>query len=160
MTYKPLDISKSLRYLSHPVAVITVNDGKQLNGMTAAWITQISIEPPILCTAISPKRHTWDMLKDIDYFGVCQLADFQKDISNIFGSLCGRSANKFEQLDIVPFMGAHNVPLIPNTIAAFVCRKTHQVEQGDHWAVFGEVVEAWKGPEARPLNWHRSRYLE
>ncbi len=159
MTFEPLDPGKALSFLSHPVTIITANDGKQLNGMTAAWTTQISIDPPILCTSISPLRHTWDMLKDIEYFGVCQLAEGQEKIGMTFGTKSGRDLDKFELMNLEPFMAAHDVPLVPGSLAGFVCRKAHQTEQGDHWALFGEVIEAWQG-EGKPLNWHRSKYLE
>ncbi|MDO9538359.1 MAG: flavin reductase family protein [Thermoplasmata archaeon] len=156
--FKPLTTGKALSFISHPVAIITVNDGKKINGMTAAWVTQISIEPPILCVSISPKRHTWKMLAKVEYFGVCMLAEGQEKIANVFGTKSGNNVDKFGMMDIAPFMGAHKVPLIPDSLAGFVCRKSHQVEQGDHFALFGEVVEAWKGPEKRPLNWFKSGY--
>ena len=159
MTFESLAPKKALSFLSHPVTIITANDGNALNGMTAAWTTQISIDPPILCTSISPKRHTWEMLKSTEYFGVCQLTEAQQEVSDVFGSKSGRNTDKWKVIGQEPFMGAHGVPLVPGSLAAFVCKKTHQVEQGDHWALFGEVVEAWKGEDARPLNWHRSKYL-
>lgn len=155
---KPLPLSKALGHISHPVAIITVNDGKKLNGMTAAWVTQISIEPPVLCTSISPLRHTWDMLKDQEYFGVCMLSGDQEKESNFFGTKSGRKVDKFKAMCIEPFMATHGVPLLPDAVAGFVCRKTHQVEQGDHWALFGEVVEAWKGPNNAPMNFFKSKY--
>jgi len=159
MTFQTLAPGKALSFLSHPVTIITANDGKQKSGMTAAWTTQISIDPPILCTSISPKRHTWDMLANAEYFGVCQLTKDQIEASNIFGSKSGRNVDKFELMGLEPFMAAHDVPLVPGSLAGFVCRKTHQTEQGDHWVLFGEVVEAWQG-EGKPLNWHRSKYLD
>jgi len=158
MTFKPLAPSKALSHISHPVAIITVNDGKKLNGMTAAWVTQVSIDPPMLCTSISPLRHTWDMLRDAEYFGVCMLSKDQEKESTFFGTKSGRKLDKFKALGIEPFMAAHGVPLIPGSVAGFVCRKSHQVEQGDHWALFSEVVEAWKGPDTQPLNYFRSKY--
>ncbi len=156
--YKKLAPSRALSHISHPVAIITVNDGKKLNGMTAAWVTQISIDPPMLCTSISPLRHTWDMLENVEHFGVCMLSKDQEKESNFFGSKSGRKTDKFKAMGIEPFMAANDVPLLPNCVASFVCRKTHQVEQGDHFALFGEVVEAWKGPDTVPLNYFKSKY--
>ncbi|MBA3045270.1 MAG: flavin reductase family protein [Candidatus Thermoplasmatota archaeon] len=156
--FKPLSPGSALGHISHPVAIITVNDGKNFNGMTAAWVTQISIKPPIMCVSISPKRHTWAMLENVEYFGVSMLGKDQEEESNFFGSKSGRKMDKFKHMAIEPFMAAHGVPLIPGSVAGFVCRKTHQVEQGDHYALFGEVVEAWKGTDNVPLNFFRSKY--
>jgi flavin reductase (DIM6/NTAB) family NADH-FMN oxidoreductase RutF len=155
---KPLAPGKALSHISHPVAIITVNDGKKLNGMTAAWVTQISIDPPILCVSISPKRHTWEMLKGVEFFGVSMLSKDQEGESDFFGSKSGKKVDKFKAMGIEPFMAAHDVPLLTGSVAGFVCRKTHQVEQGDHWALFGEVVEAWKGHDNVPLNFFKSGY--
>jgi len=159
VTFQHLDTKNALAFISNPVTIITTNDGNLKNGMTAVWMSPISIEPPILCVSISPKRHTWDMLTCLEYFGVCQLAKGQEGIGMKFGTGSGRDADKFELLGMEPFMASHDVPLVPGSLAGFVCRKTHQVEQGDHWALFGEVVEAWKG-DGQPLNWHRSKYQE
>jgi flavin reductase (DIM6/NTAB) family NADH-FMN oxidoreductase RutF len=158
MIFKPLAPSRALSHVSHPVAIVTVNDGRKLNGMTAAWVSQVSISPPILMVSISPKRHTWDMLKGVEHFGICMLSKDQEKESDIFGSKSGRRTDKFKLMGIEPFMAAHDVPLLPGSVAGFVCRKTGQVEQGDHWALFGEVVEAWKGPETVPLNYYKSGY--
>ena len=157
--FQSLDNKKALSFISHPVAIITTNDGKLKNGMTAAWVTQISIDPPILCVSISPNRHTWDMMANVEYFGVCMLAKGQEERGMKFGTKSGRDLDKFELMNLQPFMAAHDVPIVPGSLAGFVCRKTHETEQGDHWALFGEVVEAWQG-EGKPLNWHRSKYLE
>lgn len=156
--FKPLAPSRALSHISHPVAIVTVNDGKKLNGMTAAWVSQVSISPPILMVSISPKRHTWDMLEDVEHFGICMLSKDQESESNYFGTKSGRRTDKFKAMGIEPFMAAHDVPLLPGSVAGFVCRRTHQVEQGDHFALFGQVVEAWKGPDAPPLNYFKSGY--
>jgi flavin reductase (DIM6/NTAB) family NADH-FMN oxidoreductase RutF len=156
--FKPLAPGKALSHISHPVAIITVNDGKKMSGMTAAWVTQISISPPVLCVSISPKRHTWDMMENVKFFGVSMMGKGQEKESDFFGSKSGRKTDKFKAMGIGPFMAAHGVPLIPGSVAGFVCRKTHQTEQGDHWALFGEVIEAWKGPDVQPLNFFKSAY--
>ena len=156
--FQPLDPKKALSFLSHPVTIITANDGKLKNGMTAAWTTQISIDPPILCTSISPLRYTWKMLENVEYFGVSLLGNGQERVAEVFGTTSGKNTDKFAAMGMDPFMAMENVPLIPGSPAAFVCRKGDCIEQGDHFAVFGEVVEAWLGLDNEPLNWFKSAY--
>ena len=158
MTFKPLDRKKALSFISHPIAIITANDGKLKNGMTAAWVTQISIDPPILCVSISPNRYTWKMLENTEYFGVSLLGNGQERVAEVFGTTSGKNTDKFAAMGMDPFMAMENIPLIPESLAGFVCKKTHQTEQGDHWALFGEVMEAWLGPDNEPLNWFKSAY--
>ena len=159
MNFKPLSVSKALSHISHPVAIISVRKGEELNGMTAAWVAQTSIKPPIVYVSISPNRHTWEMMRNTDYFGISLLGIGQERIAEIFGTMSGRDADKFGTLGIDPFLATEGVPLIPNSLAMFVCKKLKAVEMGDHFAVFGKVVEAWKGPEVKPLGWHKSNFI-
>jgi len=157
--FSPTDPGDALSYITHPVAIITANDGILKNGMTAIWLTRVSGDPPVLCVCISPKRHTWKMLEGREYFGVSILARGQEDIGMTFGTKSGRDTDKFSMLGMEPFMAAHDIPLVPGSLAGLVCRKTHQIMQGDHWVLFGEVVEAWEGGGDAALNWQRSGYL-
>jgi len=156
--YESLEPSKALSRLSHPVVIVTARTDDKMNGMTAAWASQISIEPPIMCVSISPLRYTWELLKEAENFGISVLGEGQERIAEVFGTTSGRNSDKFKVLGMEPFFGYGDVPLIPGSIAAFVCRKKDEVEQGDHFAVFGEVVEAWEGQERPPLRWFRSKY--
>ncbi len=156
--FEPMDVNEALSHISHPIVVVTARRGEETNGMTAAWASQISIEPPIMCVSISPERYTWEMLEGAGYFGVSILGQGQERIAEIFGTVSGREGDKFSMLGIDPFNAAEGIPLIPGSLAAFVCKKLDAFKQGDHFAVFGEVVEAWKGGELEPLRWFRSKY--
>lgn len=158
MSFEEMKVSKALSHLSHPIAIISVRNGEEMNGMTAAWVAQTSIDPPIGYVSISPARYTWEMMQKTDYFGVSVLSAGQERIAEIFGTKSGRDTNKFKTLGIDPFFGVEKMPLIPETLAAFVCKKVHAVEIGDHFALFGEVIEAWKGPGTEPLRWFKSKY--
>lgn len=152
------DKGKALSLISHPLAIITVRQGEKLNGMTAAWLSRISIDPPIVGVSISPSRYTWEMLQGSEYFGVSLLGTGQEEAAKVFGTESGRDKDKFEMLGIEPMMAAHDIPLIEGTLAAFVCKKLRTVEIGDHHQVFGEVVEAWKGKDMEPLQWFGSQF--
>ena len=156
--FKQLANRDALTLISHPVSIITARQGEKINGMTAAWVCEVSSEPPMLCVSIHPKRYTWQMLENSEFFGVCMLHAGQEKLAEAFGTASGRKTDKFEMLKIEPFLGKNDIPLIPGSLAAMVCKKIKSVEAGDHFAVFGEVIEAWKGPEARPLKWFKSKF--
>jgi flavin reductase (DIM6/NTAB) family NADH-FMN oxidoreductase RutF len=153
-----LEVSVALSNISHPVAIITTRSGEKINGMTAAWVAQTSIDPPIVYVSISPLRYTWEMVDGSDHFGVSLLGYGQEEIAEIFGTTSGRDRDKFGILGIEPFIALKDIPLIPSSVVAFVSKKIKCVEIGDHYAVFGEVVEAWKGPDSEPLGWFRSKF--
>jgi flavin reductase (DIM6/NTAB) family NADH-FMN oxidoreductase RutF len=156
MTFEEYDNSEVLSLISHPIAIITVCREGKLNGMTAAWVSRISIDPPVVCVSISPQRHTWESLEPTDHFGVSLLGKGQERLAMAFGTTSGRNTDKFTDNNVDPFIGAEGIPLISGSLGAFVCRKLKAVEAGDHIAVFGEVVQAWKGPDIKPLQWYRS----
>ncbi len=156
--FESLEVSGVLSQISHPVAIITTRQGEKINGMTAAWVAQTSIDPPIVYVSISPMRYTWEMIENSDHFGVSLLSYGQEEIAEIFGTTSGRDRNKFGILGIEPFIAMEDIPLIPSSVAAFVCKKMKCVEMGDHFAIFGEVVEAWEGPDNEPLGWFKSKF--
>ncbi|MBI5000351.1 MAG: flavin reductase [Euryarchaeota archaeon] len=155
-SFKPVKPGVALSNLPMPVTVITVKKGSAINGMAAAWVSQVSIKPPMLMAAISPKRYTWEMMDGVELFAVCVLGEGQKQVGKVFGSVSGRSKDKFKLLGIKPELGRGGTPLIPGSTAAMVCAKKDCVLAGDHYIVVGEVVEAWKGSDAAPLTWYRA----
>ena len=155
-SFKSIKPGQALTNLPMPVTVITVKKGGAINGMAAAWISQVSINPPMLMVAISPKRHTWEMMNGVDLFGVCVLGEDQMEAGKVFGTVSGRSKDKFKLLGIEPEFGPGGTPLIPGSIAAMVCIKKGCVLAGDHYIVIGEVAQSWKGSDAAPLTWYKA----
>ncbi len=148
-----MDAGDAPKKMPLPVVVVSAGDGKRMNGMTAAWITQVSAEPPMIMVAIRKSRYTWEIMKDTELFGISVLGAGQKKIAEIFGTMSGMDTDKFGEAGVEPVM-AGDVPLIPGSISAFVCRKGDVFEEGDHLAVFGDVIKAWAGDDSRPLMWY------
>jgi len=153
--YRRDDPNRVLACISHPVGILTVRRGEKINGMTVAWFSQISMNPPMVAVAVSPKRYTWELLKDEDHFGLSLLNEEQEDICELFGTVSGRSAEKFNMAGIEPFVGEASVPLIPGALAAGVFKKEKVIETGDHLLIVGRCIAAYAG-EGEPLNWYQS----
>lgn len=51
------------KYITQGVYIISVNNGEQKNAFTAAWVMQVSFDPPLLCFSINPKHHSYQILK-------------------------------------------------------------------------------------------------
>lgn len=151
---------EAVKYLPLPVVIVTARKGERVNGMTAAWISQVSAEPPIVMVAIRSERYTWELMDDTEYFGISILGDGQKDIAEFFGTVSGRDKDKFEETDIEPFYSEEGIPLIPDSIAAFMCKKREVVEIGDHLTVFGEAKKGWKGCKKEPLLWYERGIIQ
>ena len=146
--------SDAPKWLPLPVVIVSAGDGKRKNGMSAAWISQVSAEPPIIMVAIRESRYTWEIIKDVEFFGISVLGVGQERLAEFFGTVSGREVDKFSETGIEPSMYG-DVPLIPGSPCSFVCRKKDTFTVGDHIALFGEVVKAWEGEDRKPLIWHR-----
>lgn len=144
-----------IRYSSHfadPVVLVTVAHEGKANVMTAAWATPVSFEPPILMVSISPKRYTHDLIVGSGEFGVSILADDQKHLSTIAGTLSGAKVNKLERPEFETFAGEKiSAPLIAGARAWYECRLHDFHTIGDHTAFYGEVLASRADQSKSPL---------
>lgn len=139
------------------ITVVTTDNGGFLHGLTANSVTGLSQEPLLLLVCVDKKAHAHGEMLRCSSFGVNILADDQKDLSNLFaksgepekGSLRG-----------VPFhLGATGCPLIDGAMAHFECRRTGDLDGGDHTIFLGEVVAGGVDrEEASPLLYFRGGY--
>ncbi|MEM3509533.1 MAG: flavin reductase family protein, partial [Nitrososphaerota archaeon] len=81
------------------VYVIGSTNGKTINGMTSAWLTQISFNPLLIAVSIDINHYTCELIKRGNVFSVNVLYDDQKEIAKHFGSKSGKTFNKFSSID-------------------------------------------------------------
>ncbi|MEM4854193.1 MAG: flavin reductase, partial [Sulfolobales archaeon] len=62
-----------LDLVPHPLVIVTAGDpdtpGKR-GGMTAAWVTRVSWDPPLIAVAMTKGRHTYSLIKEFGAFAV------------------------------------------------------------------------------------------
>jgi len=137
-------------YISQGVFIVTAQADGKINGMTAAWVSQVSFKPRLLAVAIAPQRYTYELIEKSKVFCINVLSEDQIELAKHFGFQSGRKINKFET---VPFKYAlKGSPVILSAIAYFECEVTHMYETGDHILVVGEVSDyEVLRPNAKPL---------
>lgn len=124
-------------YIPQGVFIITAQADGKVNGMTAAWVSQVSFKPRLLAVAIAPQRYTYELIEKSKVFCINVLSEDQIEIAKHFGFVSGRKVNKFEN---IPFKYAlKGSPIILSAVAYFECEVTHLYEAGDHIIVVGEV---------------------
>lgn len=138
-----VQIRKALATLPNPVAVLTVNDDGEYNGMIASWITQISFDPPKVLVAVHPSRYTHQMITSVGAFNLNLITDEQSDLVAKFKSRDDSKMSKFAGLTVVE--GPGNQPYLPDSAAVLHCRLTETLDVGDHTLFIGEVYEATLG---------------
>jgi flavin reductase (DIM6/NTAB) family NADH-FMN oxidoreductase RutF len=135
-----------------PVALVTVATRERTNVMTVGWASPVSSKPPILMVSIAPGRFTHDLVLEAKEFGVSILADDQKKLSEIAGTLSGSNTNKlampgFETFDAKKI----KAPLVRGARAWFECALHSHHTVGDHTVFYGTVLRSTFDESKSPL---------
>lgn len=144
--------------ISHGVYVVTVKTEDKVNGMTAAWVSQVSFKPLLVMVSIAPARFTHGLVKRSGYFAINALSDDQKDVAKHFGFKSGRKVDKLRD---IPYSDAKNgSPVLSDALAFVECKLVDTFEAGDHTLFVGEVVDARLLNENKsPLLFHWEDYF-
>jgi flavin reductase (DIM6/NTAB) family NADH-FMN oxidoreductase RutF len=149
-----------------PVTLITTSWRGNANVMPAAFVTPLSIDPPLVGVAVHPARHTHDMIKYSEEFALNIPTRQLLHHVQYLGSTAGAEINKFE-LTRLPTFSARKVdaPLLEGCVGWIECGVHDAYVIGDHTLFVGKVVaasveqdafdETWllADPEERPLHY-------
>lgn len=137
--------------------VVTMNVDGELNGIAVAWITRVSIEPPMIVISIGKTRYSHELLSKGDRFGVCIMEKSEKKIVAYFGSKSGRDGNKF---DGIPYdLSKTGLPILRGTVAYLECAIKNRAVAGDHTLFIGEIVTRKLFREENPLLYGEHRII-
>jgi flavin reductase (DIM6/NTAB) family NADH-FMN oxidoreductase RutF len=131
-------LEKAMRRMPAPVAVIGASHGGVLGGLTAAWVTRVSLDPALLLVAVGHERYTWGLMNDSDQFTVSLPTASQIREARLFGLKSRKDVDKWAQVDHV--LLGEGIPAMKHCTARFLCRKTDAVKTGDHDCFVGEVI--------------------
>jgi len=151
MTIPETTHDESLHLIHSPVAVIgTAADGV-LGGLTCAWLTRVTTDPPRIVVAIAPERYTHGLLVVGGCFSVSILSEGQIDVGRLFGLHSRRERDKWSETDHVLLEGG--VPALAECAARLLCRLVEKVPVGDHDLFVGEIIgsDVVSGPPALPM---------
>jgi flavin reductase (DIM6/NTAB) family NADH-FMN oxidoreductase RutF len=143
--------------LIHPLPAFLVTcagkDG-QPNPIAIAWLTPVSINPPLLAFAIRPQRYSYELLQENPAFVVNVMA-YEQAVEVLFCGRCsGRNVDKFATANLTPVSAqAVNVPAIAEALAHVECEVEAEYPSGDHIIVVGRVVAVSAREEALAEGW-------
>ena len=126
-----------------PVTLLTARYRGKQNVMTAAWVTAVSSDPPMVAVAVHPGRYSYGLIEKSGQFGLNipprPLAEKVKRA----GSLSGADVDKFLQIGLTPYEGKQvAAPLIVECIGHLECGVVERIQAGDHTLFVGEIVAA------------------
>lgn len=144
--------------LVHGVYVVTTRLVDKINGMTAAWVSQVSLHPLLVMVSIAPPRYSHTLIKESGIFAINVLTNEQADLAKRFGYKSGRKIDKFAGLDCT--MAGSGAPVLPQAYAYLDLKLVHTFTAGDHTLFVGEVVEARiLHPQSHPLIFNKSDFF-
>jgi len=134
------EIKEVIDLLTHGVYVIGVKYKSRINGMTAAWVNQVSSQPPMISVAIGKNHYTSELIPKAKAFSVNILSSDQIGVAQKCGFVSGRRQNKLREEEIV--YQSTGAPILCNCAGYLDCELSHQIEVGDHILFVGIVIKA------------------
>lgn len=139
-----IDLSRATRLLqSGPIALVTARQRNKANVMVAAWVTNISNDPPMVALAVYPGRFTHDLIEKSGQFALNipprPLAERVKKIAET----SGEDSDKFVANKLTLYEGKQvNAPLIVECVGHLECGVTEVLRAGNHTLFLAEIVAA------------------
>jgi flavin reductase (DIM6/NTAB) family NADH-FMN oxidoreductase RutF len=144
--------------LVHGVYVVTTRVGEKINGMTAAWVSQVSLNPLLVMVSIAPSRYTHTLIQESGSFAINVLPRGQVELAKRFGYKSGRKIDKFAGLEYLT--AGSGAPVLDQAYAYLDLKLAHTFAAGDHTLFVGEVLEAKiLHPESHPLIFKKSDFF-
>lgn len=152
---RSLESSDALRLLGGgPVALVTTRFHNQAGVMPAIWTTPLSRTPPLVGVAVSPKRHTHDMIRFSEEFALNFPARDLTNHTHYFGAVSGREVGKLELAKLPTFSASKiSAPLIEGCVAWIECGLDDALRIGDHTLFVGRVLVVQAEPESFDETW-------
>jgi flavin reductase (DIM6/NTAB) family NADH-FMN oxidoreductase RutF len=128
------------------VTVATVLDAnRQPHGLTVSSFTSVSLDPPLISICLGHAVSLLDTFRAASFFGINILAAGQQPLSERFAR---KGLDRFEGVGWT--LGAHEVPLLEDALAAIECEVERRIAVGDHDIFIGRMV-AIQVREGEPL---------
>ena len=135
-------IREVIDLLTHGVYIIGVKYGSRINGMTAAWVNQVSSQPPMISVAIGKNHYTSELIPKAKSFSVNILSPAQMELARKCGFTSGRDQDKLQEEEFT--YQATGAPILSNCTGYLDCELSQQIEVGDHILFIGTVIKANK----------------
>ena len=136
--------------LDGPMAVVTAAISGERAGCLIGFHVQCSIHPPRYAVWLSKANHTCRVAMLSEHLGLHLLAEDDRPLAQLFGTLTGDEVDKFTRCD--HDTGPGGVPLLTACRNRLVLRRTALLDDGsDHVCIVGEVVTVVSSGRLRPL---------
>ena len=155
MAKRALDLRQAHRLLAPgPVTLLTSQYRGQPNLMTAALVTPVSLDPPLVGVAIHPARLSHEFVSKSEQFALNLPHIEQVTAVHQCGMLSGRDGDKFVTVGLTPEPATEvDPPLVAECIAHLECGVVERVRLGDHDFFVAQILVASADEEAFDNGW-------
>jgi len=139
------ELSKGRRLQPGPagnvvMATVVGDDGKP-NIITLGMYMPISIDPPLVCIGIDPRRYSHSLLEETGEFVVNTPSIDLEEQMHYCGVKSGRDVDKWVETGLTPIPSLRvKPPRIEECFSHLECRVVQSHTCGDHTLFVGEVV--------------------
>ncbi|HEX4599911.1 MAG TPA: flavin reductase family protein [Gemmatimonadales bacterium] len=145
------DVQQVLRHFPCGLAALTVKHAGEEHGMTASWVIQTSVQPPMVGVAVQNASQTIGMVRDAHHFALSVFQEGQRELAAKLGRASSLAPHKLKGIKTKP-APVSGAPLLVDALGWVECRVVATLPSGDHTLVLGEVVAAGvEHADARPL---------
>jgi len=125
-----------------PVVIVgTMTDGKP-NFMTAAWLTKVHSDPPLLALSLGERQHTAKGIRQTGEFSLSYPSVDQAVLADYMGLVHGDKVDKSEGVEI--FMGSlESAPMVRECPVSLECRVTQTVDLPHDYLFIAEVLNVY-----------------
>ena len=143
---------EAIAHFATGVTVITTVTAGRPAGMTASAVASLSLDPVLLLVCIDNRLPTHEAIEASRRFVVNVLGAGQEELAVRFAR---PASDKFAGVALRP---GHELPVLAEGIAHFVCDVHERFPGGDHSIFTGLVRECGATPGRRPLVYFRSKF--
>jgi flavin reductase (DIM6/NTAB) family NADH-FMN oxidoreductase RutF len=136
------NIGKRFDLYPMPVVIVgTVTDGKP-NFMTAAWLTKLHSDPPLLGLSLGERQHTAKGIRQTGEFSLSYPSVEQATLADYLGLVHGDKEDKAEHVEI--FNGSlESAPMVRACPVSLECRVTQTIDLPHDYVFIAEVMNVY-----------------
>jgi flavin reductase (DIM6/NTAB) family NADH-FMN oxidoreductase RutF len=125
-----------------PVTIIgTMTDGKP-NFMTAAWLTKLHSDPPLLALSLGERQYTAKGIRQTGEFSVSYPSVDQMVLADYLGLVHGDKEDKSKHVEI--FEGSlPSAPMVRQCPVSLECRVTQTIDLPHDYVFIAEVMNVY-----------------
>jgi flavin reductase (DIM6/NTAB) family NADH-FMN oxidoreductase RutF len=152
-------VNKVTWKIPNALALIGSAAGDQWNGMTASWITQVSMEPVLIGVGVDNKAVTHRLITDGGSFSVNLWSTEDTRVFVKFSKPATRDGNTLNDRPV--HLGTTGAPIFEEALAWMDCEVRNAFDLGTHTFFVGEIVDAGVNddePAAAAMSHTRMKY--